>query len=146
MQRQFRYPFSQKPQERKQVAVFILIQVEDFINETSTTPLSSVPVQLLIYVLPEPSCPLAPTIMPLEECLEVGVGVNKTFDLYVYNPCASVGIGLNEIFVSKSIPGLQMTNLTVVPSNTSLSYTQMSWQPQSNQVGLQELCTTAYTE
>ncbi|CAF5141269.1 unnamed protein product, partial [Rotaria sp. Silwood1] len=41
----------------------IALQVEDFINETSTEPMSSVPVQILICVEPTPSCTILPTIV-----------------------------------------------------------------------------------
>ncbi|CAF5073557.1 unnamed protein product, partial [Rotaria sp. Silwood1] len=48
----------------------VAIQVEDFIDGTSTTPLSSVPVQFLIYVQAQPACSKEPVIIPLDRCLE----------------------------------------------------------------------------
>jgi hypothetical protein len=121
------------------------IQVEDFINSTSTTPLSSVPVQFLIYVLPQPACSQLPIILPLDRCLEVQIGTSITFSLYAMNLCNKTISTITTILVSNGINGMTASNLTASSTNSSLSYVTYTWTPQANQFGLQELCTVAYT-
>jgi hypothetical protein len=122
------------------------LKVEDFINETSTTPMSSVPLQFLIYVMPEPTCSLSPIIMPLTDCLELTVGVSTTFTLFVMNLCDPNVAEIADIIVSQGITGMQMDNITSSSTNASLVYATFTWTPQVNQMGPQQLCTIAYTE
>ncbi|CAF1245134.1 unnamed protein product, partial [Rotaria sordida] len=124
----------------------IAIQVEDFINSTSTTALSSVPVQFLIYVMPEPTCSTSPTIIPLKGCLEVKVGVMKTFNISVVNQCDPTETDITDLFVSNSISGMVAGNLTSSPTNDSLLYVIFTWTPQLSQLGSQILCTIAFTD
>ncbi len=107
--------------------------------------MSSVPVQLLIYVLPTPSCPKPPIIFPLSGCLEVQVGITISFDLYAMNLCNPSVANITDLIVSAGINGMTTGNLTRSPTNSSLSYVHFTWTPQVNQIGLQELCTIAYT-
>ncbi|CAF3486532.1 unnamed protein product [Rotaria sp. Silwood1] len=123
----------------------VAIQVEDFINETSTTPMSSVPVQFLIYVQPQPSCSNQPIFFPLDRCLEVQVGVSISFNLSVMNLCNSSVAKLADIIVSSEITGMTRGNLTTSSTNSSVSYVRFTWTPQINQIGYQQLCTVAYT-
>ncbi|CAF4494158.1 unnamed protein product, partial [Rotaria sp. Silwood2] len=124
----------------------VSIQVEDFINETSMTPMSSVPVQLLIYVMPDPSCSTKPIIIPLDRCLEVQVGISLSFNLYAMNLCDPNVAILTDMVVSSSITGMTNGNLINSPTNTSLSYVTFTWTPKANQVGQQKICTIAYTD
>ena len=110
------------------------------------TPMSSVPVQFLIYVLPQPACSQAPLILPIDRCLEVRVGIAVSFPLYAMNLCNRTIANLTDIIVSDGISGLSVSNLTTVPTNSSLSYVTLTWTPQANQIGPQELCLVAYTE
>jgi hypothetical protein len=119
--------------------------VEDFIDNTSTTPMSSVPVQFLVYVLPQPSCTIVPLILPVSGCLEVQVGVPMSIKLYAMNFCNLTIANLTDIVVSSGINGMSAGNLTSVSTNTSLSYVTYTWTPQADQVGYQELCTIAFT-
>jgi hypothetical protein len=119
--------------------------VEDFINDTSTTPMSSVPVQFLIYVLPQPACSQAPIILPLSGCLEVQAGVSMTFSISAMNFCNPSVAVVTDIIVSSGITGMTGSNLTNSTTNSSLSYVIFTWTPQANQVGSQQLCTIAYT-
>ncbi|CAF2088608.1 unnamed protein product, partial [Rotaria magnacalcarata] len=121
----------------------VAIQVEDFINDTSTVPMSSVPVQFLIYVLPTPSCSLLSVILPLTSCLQVQTGVTTNFTLYAMNLCGS-GVTITDIIVSKAISGMIAGNLTNSATNSSLVYVTYTWTPQVNQVGLQKFCAIAY--
>jgi hypothetical protein len=124
---------------------FLFFQVEDFINDTSMTPMSSVPVQFLIYVLPQPSCSNLPVIIPVTGCLEVQAGVSMTYNLSAMNLCSpSVSI-VTDIVVSSAITGMVESSLTNSTTNTSLSYVTFTWTPLASQVGSQQLCTVAYT-
>ena len=91
-------------------------------DANSTTPMSSVPVQFLIYVMPEPTCSNAPVIVPLTGCMEVKVGVLKTFTIYAVNNCNPNLTDLADIFIAKSIVGAQDGNLTDSPTNASVTY------------------------
>lgn len=114
-------------------------------NSSSTQPMSSTPVQFLIYVMPLPACSKAPIILPLNGCLEVQVGVSVTFRLYAINLCAKTVATLTDLILTSEINGMSTSNLTSFPTNTSLSYITLTWIPQVNQVGYQELCAIAYT-
>ncbi|CAF1314835.1 unnamed protein product [Rotaria sp. Silwood1] len=120
----------------------IALQVEDFINETSTEPMSSVPVQILICVEPTPSCTILPTIVSMTDCLEVQVGVTTNFTLYVTNLCNSSAT-ITEVIISKKISGMTAGNVKNSTTNT-LSYIQLTWTPQSSQIGTQVMCAYAY--
>jgi hypothetical protein len=108
--------------------------------------MSSVPVQFLIYVMPEPTCSEAPIILPLSDCLEVAIGVSKSFTLSVLNSCDPSISNVTAIIVSQGITGMQVGNLTQSPTNSSLSDVTLMWTPQADQNGSQELCMIAYTE
>ncbi|CAF2376906.1 unnamed protein product [Rotaria sp. Silwood2] len=120
----------------------IAVQVEDFINETSTEPMSSVPVQILIYVQATPSCTILPVMVSLTDCLEVQAGVTTNFTLYVSNLCNSSAT-ITEVIISKKISGMTASSVKNSTTNT-LSYIQLSWTPQSSQIGTQEMCAYAY--
>lgn len=107
--------------------------------------MSSVPVQFLVYILPEPTCPTEPIIIPLQGCLEVAVGSPKNFTIFVQNLCNPNTIKIVDMIVSPAINGMQMSNLTQVPTNSSLYYVTFTWTPQASQIGLQEMCMVAYT-
>jgi hypothetical protein len=107
--------------------------------------MSSVPVQFLIYVLPQPQCSQAPIIFPLSGCLEVEAGISMSFNLTAMSLCNRTISNLTDIVVSSGISGMSKSNLTNVPTNLSLSYVKFTWTPQDNQVGFQELCVIAFT-
>ena len=108
--------------------------------------MSSVPVQFLIYVSPEPTCSNAPVIVPLTGCLEVKVGVTKTFNITLVNECNPNITGIADLIVSQGISGMTYDNLTDSLTNDSLSYMIFTWTPQLSQVGPQQLCTIGFTE
>ncbi|CAF3391672.1 unnamed protein product [Rotaria sp. Silwood1] len=124
----------------------VAIQVEDFINSSSNTPMSSVPVQFLIYVMPEPFCPQSPQIIPVTDCMEVLTGIAKSFNIYAMTMCDPNDVDIDEIVVTNGISGMVIGSLTKSSSNSSLSYKTFTWTPQANQIGLQELCVVAFTE
>ncbi len=95
--------------------------------------------------MPEPTCSNAPIVLPLSDCLEVTVGVTKTFNLLVLNMCGVNTTNVTAIIVSQGITGMLVSNLTQSTTNASLSYVTLMWTPQSSQIGSQELCIIAYT-
>jgi hypothetical protein len=107
--------------------------------------MSSVPIQFLIYVLPQPTCSIAPIILPLLDCLEVTVGVTTTFNLSVLNLCDPNIVNITDIIVSQGITDMQMDNLTISLTNASIVYGTFIWTPQASQIGPQQLCIIAYT-
>jgi hypothetical protein len=107
--------------------------------------MSSVPVQFLIYVMPEPTCPQAPIIIPPTGCLEVTVGVATNLTLFAMNLCDPTAVDIADVIVSQGITGMHVGNLTTWPANASLAYMTLTWTPQANQLGPQQLCTIAYT-
>jgi hypothetical protein len=123
----------------------IALQVEDFINDTSTVPMSSVPVQFLIYVLPTPTCIILPLILPLTDCLNVEVGISINVTLYAMNLCGST-VAITDILVSQGISGMIADNLINSTTNSTLVFVTFTWTPQVNQVGLQQLCTIAFNK
>jgi hypothetical protein len=108
--------------------------------------MSSVPVQFLIHVISEPNCSAAPIIVPLTGCLEVTVGVSTSFNISVLDLCDPNIVGIADIGVTQSSSGMQLSTLQNSPTNASLFYKTLTWTPQANQIGPQQLCMIAYTE
>lgn len=108
--------------------------------------MSSVPIQFLIYVMPEPACSLQPIILSLDMCLEVKVGVKISFNLTALNLCDPSVVDMSDIIISEQINGMTSSSMVISSTNTSLASIAMSWTPQTNQIGLQQMCAIAYTE
>ena len=108
------------------------------------TPMSSVPIQFLIYVL-TPNCSTLPVILNLTGCLEVQVNVTTTFTLYAQNYCNKTKSVTTDILPSVGIDGLEVSNLTNSTTNSTLSYVTLTWTPTASQLGVQTFCAVAYT-
>ena len=122
------------------------LQIEDFINETSITPMSSIPVQFLIYVTPVPVCSQSPVIIFLISCAEITVGTLTNFNISVLNLCNPAVVNIADVIATDNSIGIQMGNLTSSPLNASISYKSLTWTPQISQIGSQQLCMIAYTK
>ncbi|CAF3372895.1 unnamed protein product [Rotaria sp. Silwood1] len=120
--------------------------VEDFINESSNTPMRSVPVQFLIYVMPQPFCQKSPVIMSFVDSTEVLIGIPKSFSIYAMTICDPNDVDIAEFVITSGIYAMGVGNLMKSASNSSLSYVHFTWTPQTNQIGLQELCMIGFTE
>ncbi|CAF4990732.1 unnamed protein product [Rotaria sp. Silwood1] len=81
----------------------VAIQVEDFINESSTTPMSSVPIQFLIYVMPDPFCSQPPVIIPYVDCMEVLTDIQKSFSIYAMTMCDPNNVDIAEFVITTGI-------------------------------------------
>lgn len=123
----------------------VQLQVEDFINNTSDLPMSSVPVQFLVHVLPSPSCPERPVILLDENCFEASIGIQKSFNVSVVNLCDPEAVQVVDLMVSQTITGLEASNFTTSSIDPSTSYRNFAWTPQANQLGAQSFCVIAYT-
>jgi hypothetical protein len=108
--------------------------------------MSSVPVQFLIYVMPEPTCSEAPTIVPFTGCMEFTVGVSVSFNITVINNCDPSISDLGDLIVTNDLSGLQSGVLTDLTTNESIAFMTFTWTPQTNQIGSQQLCMVAFTE
>ncbi|CAF1268736.1 unnamed protein product, partial [Didymodactylos carnosus] len=125
----------------------VAIQVEDYLDSTSTTAFSSVPVQFLVYVIQEPSCP-SPTVFSsftTDACISVQVGQTLVIPLFAESYCSTaditdIGTLSFPIVLKGSFIQLNSTVWTV-----NLTYT-----PTASEIGLQILCAiaidTAYTQ
>ncbi|CAF1357152.1 unnamed protein product [Rotaria sordida] len=121
----------------------ITLMVEDFINSSSTTPLSSVPVQFLVQVVNSPACTIPPEIVgiPVEEaCIPVKVGQTFNSQLIAINNCGS-GVTIADI-ATLSFAGIAKGN--IVKLNTTTYYKTLSWTPTTSQLGFQVMCAMAF--
>ena len=119
----------------------VTVQVEDFMTSSSTTPLSSVPVQFLVYVVQPPSCTILPYVFELSNrtCIPVGVGQTFTTRLYAINSCGS-GVTILDI-ATLSFSGMVQSNL--IKESSVVYYKTLTWTPTSSQVGFQVMCAMA---
>ncbi|CAF1471245.1 unnamed protein product, partial [Rotaria magnacalcarata] len=116
----------------------VAAQAEDFITNTSTNPMSSVPIQVLVYVYAFTNCTLKPllmTDMTSADCLGAQVGVNFTIEFTAINLCGS-DREITDI-ATLSFPTIIKSALVQSPTNTSIWSMQMTWVPTATQVGSQ---------
>ncbi|CAF1255393.1 unnamed protein product [Didymodactylos carnosus] len=114
----------------------LAIMVEDFVNSTSFTALSSVPLQFLISVI-NASCLDPPDIIPLDQsCIGVKVGVNYTYIFYAISNCGST-VTISDI-ATQSFTGLRKI-VPVTAINSTLYYIEVQWTPSASQTGSQTL-------
>lgn len=125
---------------------FSVSQVEDFINTSSLTALSSVPVQLLIYVMDEPTCGLAPVIFPLQRCFDAQINVSISFNVSAMTRCDPTISDIDSFVVTSSIDGMNVTDTIESTTNTSISYVTFTWRPSTSQLGPQQLCLVVFSE
>jgi len=107
--------------------------------------LSSVPVQLLIYVMDPPICGAAPVFIPLKRCMEVEVNVTINFNISAIIACNSNISVIDSILVTSEISGMTVSNTTDVLNNASVVYNTFTWKPLFNQVGSHRLCLVAFS-
>ncbi|CAF2070273.1 unnamed protein product [Rotaria magnacalcarata] len=122
----------------------VAAQLEDFITNASTNPMSSVPIQFLVYVYAPTNCTIKPLLvsdMTSGDCLGAQVGVNFTIEFTVINLCGS-GRTITDI-ATLSFPIIIKSALVQSPTNTSIWSMQMTWVPTATQVGSQVLCAVA---
>lgn len=116
------------------------IQVEDFVNTTSLTRLSTVPVQFLIYVYRPKNCSV-PTVTSPSTCVGVRVGVPYTFNLTAINNCGASS-NISDIAI-QGFPGISRGPLVQVTPNRTVYTMRVTYNATISQVGLQMMCATA---
>lgn len=109
-------------------------------NSTSTTPLSSVPVQFIVKVIALPSCLDRPEVILLADSC-TPLQVNQTFQstILAINHCGT-NIAITDI-ATISFSG--MIQSAVIKFNSSLYYKNLTWTPTINQLGYQVMCAVA---
>ncbi|CAF2052759.1 unnamed protein product [Rotaria magnacalcarata] len=99
----------------------VVAQLEDFITNASTNPMSSVPIQFLVYVYAPTNCTIKPLLasgMTSGDCLGAQVGVNFTIEFTVINLCGS-GRTITDI-ATLSFPIIIKSALVQNPTNVSV--------------------------
>ena len=117
------------------------IQVEDFLNtSTSLSPMSSTPIQFLIYVYKQKNCS-EPTLTSSSTCVGVQVGLPTTVTLTVINSCGSSS-NISSIAL-QSFSGIVQGSLVLITPNKTVYTMNITYTPLASQVGLQILCARA---
>ncbi|CAF1380296.1 unnamed protein product [Adineta steineri] len=119
------------------------LQIEDFFSTTSTTPMSSVPIQFLFYgyAAPTASCTIRPNItgiLPNRACIGVNITSNVTTSIMVEVYCPGHAI----VDLVSSVP-TGMTKSAIIPLSPTLYEIILSWVPIEPQYGPQPVCAAA---
>ncbi|CAF4031459.1 unnamed protein product, partial [Rotaria magnacalcarata] len=119
----------------------VTVVVEDFINSSSTTPLSSVPIQFLVDVVAPSPCTTPPEVYELSEasCTPITVGQTYTSQLIAINYCGA-SVTITDI-ATLSFPGMIRGNL--IQYNSTVYYATLSWTPTIGELGYQVMCAMA---
>ncbi|UJR24846.1 hypothetical protein I4U23_006215 [Adineta vaga] len=118
------------------------IMVEDFIDSTSTVPLSSVPLQMLIFTyIPTPgacySTPLITGDRPNRAC--IGVPINVTYTERIVATVYCAGDYIIE-FITTSPLYMKKTAPARVSGTTNQWFITLTWTPIDDQKGPQVFC------
>ncbi|CAF1134511.1 unnamed protein product [Didymodactylos carnosus] len=118
----------------------VALMLEDFYTMNSTTALSSIPLQFLIYVYQSGNCSILPTIVSTQSCVDVQAMVP-----YSQTLSAQVGCNFNNItdFVSTSPTGMLKSDVYKNSLQSNTYSINLTWTPAINQVGTQIFCTAA---
>ncbi|CAF4849818.1 unnamed protein product [Rotaria sp. Silwood1] len=120
----------------------VAIMVEDFVNSASTTPMSSVPLQMLIYTYQPASgaCSVIPAIIgdrPNRACIGVLPGVQHVERIVAAVYCT--GDYITE-FITISPLYMKKTAIARVSGTTNQWYITLTWTPTTDQRGPQVFC------
>ncbi|CAF3964644.1 unnamed protein product [Didymodactylos carnosus] len=111
------------------------LQAEDFLDTTSTTPFSSVPIQFLIYIYSPPTCPIPPLLYSSTAVAGSCVGAQVVAQNNCDNTTTILDIG------TQSFPIVTKGNLT--QNSSTIWYMALTWIPEAAEVGSQVLCAVA---
>ncbi|CAF4098017.1 unnamed protein product, partial [Adineta steineri] len=119
------------------------LQIEDFYSSTSTTPMSSVPIQFLFYGYGAPldNCTIPPAIignLPNRACIGTPIGSNVTQYIIIQVYCPGHPI----VDLVSSVP-TGMTKSAIIPSSPNVYEIILSWVPIDAQYGPQSVCAGA---
>ena len=122
----------------------VAAQVEDFLTNTSSVPLSSVPIQFLVRIYAPSNCTLKPLLTSdrnNDQCQSAQIGMNFTMTLTASNQCGDERI-ISDIG-TLSFPVVIKSALAPNLINTSLWSMTVTWQPTVSQVGSNVFCAVA---
>ncbi|CAF1061879.1 unnamed protein product [Adineta steineri] len=119
------------------------LQIEDYFSSSSTTPMSSVPLQFLFYgyAAPTGSCTTPPAIIgnrPNRACIGTPIGSNVTEYIIVQVYCP--GHAITDL-VSSAPTGMKKS--TIINSSPNVYEIILSWIPIAAQYGPQSFCAGA---
>lgn len=118
----------------------VALMAEDFLNASSDTALSSVPIQFLIQMVAKTTCSLKPTITSnatANASFTVGTPIN--FTVIIQPGCPKTSI---VDFFRTAPLDMQKSNITYDGVNNQYMVTE-SWTPASDQTGSQAYCAVA---
>lgn len=115
--------------------------MEDFINSTSVIPLSSIPIQFLVQIVPPSSCssPMITINPSMQSCLAVTVGQSLTLQLIATIYCSG-NVSIIDIPI-QAFSGLIEGNVYTLNSTTYGK--SIYWTPTAAQEGYQMMCAMA---
>ncbi|CAF0831880.1 unnamed protein product [Adineta steineri] len=119
------------------------LQIEDYYSSSSTTPMSSVPLQFLFYgyAAPTGSCTTPPAIIgnrPNRACIGTPIGSNVTEYIIIQVYCP--GHAITDL-VSSAPTGMKKS--AIINSSPNVYEIILSWVPISTQYGPQSFCAGA---
>ena len=118
----------------------VALTIEDFANASSTTPLSSVPVQFLVEIVSSPSCLSKTTIASnVTAGTRVLRGYPFQFTLFIQTHCP--GVTISNLFRMSPLE-MYKSDLTY-DNTTNTSMITENWTPTTDQVGPQMYCAVA---
>ena len=115
----------------------VALTVEDFLNESSTTALSSVPVQFLVEIVDEPNC-LSSTSIGSDAPELFRIPVGSLFQLTLFLDTQCPGVTISDVF---RMSPLNMYKSDVIQNSTTNTTTMVeSWIPTIDQIGFHMYC------
>lgn len=121
----------------------ILLQIEDYPTATSTTPLSSVPLQFIINATNSKCIPQNSTVAPSTSVIkfhestrplkDACIGL-KPNDVFSENIVVNSSSKVTEIII-QGPTGIIKSDIKTYATNSSLYYMTLSWTPTQSQVG-----------
>ncbi|CAF0820992.1 unnamed protein product [Adineta steineri] len=119
------------------------LQIEDYYSSSSTTPMSSVPIQFLFYgyAAPTGSCTTPPAIIgnrPNRACIGTPIGSNVTEYIIIQVYCPGHAI---VDLVSGAPTGMKKS--AIINSSPNVYEIILSWIPVADQYGPQSFCAGA---
>jgi len=120
------------------------VTLEDFMKNSSTSPMSSVPIQLLIQVVTvSSSCVTSPTVIgdrPSDSCIGVPIGTKVSERIVAQVSCTTVTMYDIQMIGSS---GMAFAKMAVLTGTTNQYYTSLTWTPTAAQRGPNVVCARA---
>ncbi|CAF4728373.1 unnamed protein product [Rotaria socialis] len=125
------------------ISMHVEVHIEDFYSSSSTTPISSIPIQFLFYVVAAPtSCSVRLVIIgvrPNRACVGQSINLTVSESAVAQPGCTTAGI---IRFTTSSRTGLIKSAITYDSSANTYTMT-LPWVPTAQQIGPQAFCAAA---